>query len=203
MTTEVKPRAFDVSCPAPPGSDRVQIVVLGSERVAVTAIFLEVTEFFVAYAKDPKPGVLRVLYWLPFPGELAEAKASPPPGYHVVNPAQFMTPARFLYFSEQAAISRENDLYSQCQALVMNLDNAAKDPARATACNGAMAVIDRNRATRRENENRRIQQAQTDELRAEIERSRQAQVDELRRIRRAASVPKTCTPNYAGGFYCY
>lgn len=136
-----------MTCPLPVGSDKAQVGFEALRLVAIQAAFAELTEFFYLPLNGGAPQTFRTGLYYPLPAELADARKQLTRWYPV-RVDQQLDAATLADIRERVEIAKEDRVYDQCRALVMNVDASTQDPARAQACSNTMAVIDRSRATR-------------------------------------------------------
>jgi hypothetical protein len=128
----------------------------------------EVEEFAVLPVENQPDASLALLFYYPVDKtEVAQMKSAAMEGVQFVKASDVLTPDELASMRTRAALVREDRIYSQCNTLVMDVDRAAKDPARAQACSNTMAVIDRKRAARQQAKDHREQMAMAQQQHAE------------------------------------
>lgn len=143
-------RRYLIDCPLTAPFISSDIVPGALRRAGVLGAFLEAEELVAVRTTDSPAASLQLLvvYAPPRkfgffdPAEVAE-------GAFLLRTADVLPPELYDGIKEKVEIDNENRIYSQCKALVLDIEAATKEPARAAACSNTMAVVDRNREVRR------------------------------------------------------
>jgi hypothetical protein len=195
-------------------------------------LFLESEEFMSIRITNSPPEWLRVyVFYGVYQGFFDGVRGKAGPEMVFVKPAEVLAPDRVAAVRQHIEASKEDAIYEDCRKLVLDVDASTRNPARAQACANTMAVIDRNRVSRRDDEDRRLQREQqvqaAEERRSdretmrlefetirrlqeeerEYQQRRDAQTDIADAFRNVAPPPPParpthCTPDLLGGYNC-
>jgi hypothetical protein len=144
---------YTITCPLPAGYRWEDVAWFGFAGAAVTALFRDLPEYVMVRKPAPQ-GEMQSAFFFPEIDMLPTLRAEQHPGWTYVRPEQALSPAAYAYFRYRATVFLEDRAYDKCSRVVMNPEIAAQQAAYAQACVNTMAVIDRSRATRREEEER-------------------------------------------------
>lgn len=204
-----------VACGWPPAITHASMFSVAMYKAGVLGIYLDREGFVAAVGRPQTTGA----YWLHViyvdPTRFASDRlANRDTSLVYATSSEVIFPQYYGYIRERKLIDQEDRVYSECRNFMFDVAAATAAPARATACNNTMAVIDRARAARQEANQRQwdrdVQRQIASSQAARQEEQIRLQEEQLRLQRiqiwqdafRSRTTTTRCTPDYLGGVRC-